>query len=60
MSSVLVALLFGAGAGVWVYTKLAPRAGAGNQSSALIGGAIAGLALFAFFYTLLHFILNIG
>ncbi len=59
MTAFLTAIFFAAGAGGWVYTKLSPRAGLGNQQSAFIGGGVAALIAFIFFFTLLRYVFNI-
>jgi hypothetical protein len=51
--------MFGAGVGAWAYAKLSRSVGAGNQRNAFIGGAIAGLVVFIFFFTLFKYVLNI-
>jgi hypothetical protein len=60
MSAFFIALMFGAGVGGWVYTKLSRRVGLGNQGQAFLGGGIAALGAFIFFFTLLKYVLQIG
>lgn len=45
-TALLTALLFAAGAGTWIYTKLQQRTGYGNSRSALQGAAIAAGLIF--------------
>ncbi len=59
MTSVLASIMFGAGVAAWVYAKLARSVGAGNQQNAFIGGGIAGLVAFIFFFTLFKYVLDI-
>jgi hypothetical protein len=58
MSAFLVSLLFAAGAGTWVYTKLGRRTGGGNQQGAVIGAAVAAVLIFLFAFTFLKYVLN--
>jgi hypothetical protein len=51
--------MFGGGVAVWAYAKLSRQVGAGNQRNAFIGGGVAGLAAFIFFFTFFKYILNI-
>ncbi|MEO6513772.1 MAG: hypothetical protein ABIR37_03720 [Candidatus Saccharimonadales bacterium] len=60
MSAFLISLLFAAGAGTWIYTKLGRRTGGGNQQGAFIGAGVAAVLIFLFVFTLLKFVLNIG
>ena len=59
MSALLISLLFAAGAGTWVYTKLGRRTGGGNQQGAFIGAGVAAVLIFLFVFTFLKFILDI-
>ena len=59
MSAFLISLLFAAGAGTWIYTKLGRHTGGGNQRSAYIGAAAAAALIFLFVFTFLKFILDI-
>jgi xanthine/uracil permease len=59
MSALLIALLFAAGVGTWIYTKLAQRTGGGNQRGAFMGAGVAAVLIFLFAFTLLKFVLNI-
>jgi uncharacterized membrane protein SpoIIM required for sporulation len=46
LTSFFTALLFAAGAGVWIYTKLQQRTGYGNSTSAVQGAAVSALLIF--------------
>jgi hypothetical protein len=60
MSAFLIALLFAAGAGTWIYTKFGRRTGGGNQQNAFIGAGVAAALIFLFVFTFLKYVLNIG
>lgn len=47
MSNFLIAFLFAAGGGTWIYTKIYSRTG-GNTQHALIVAGLSGLLLFGF------------
>lgn len=46
ITAFFTALLFAAGAGVWIYTKLQQRTGYGNSTSAVQGAAISAVLIF--------------
>ena len=52
MSNFLIAFLFAAGAGTWIYTKVQQKTG-GNTQQALIVGGISGGLLFLFMLVVL-------
>lgn len=48
----LLALIISVCAGVWVFTKLNQRTGYGNNSGALKGAAVAGVAIFVVVFSI--------
>lgn len=46
MASWIVALLFAASIGTWIYTKMARQAGYGNSRNAYIGAGLAAATIF--------------
>jgi hypothetical protein len=58
MSAFVVAFMFAAGVGTWVYAKLARTSGESNQRNAIIGGFITAAIAFLVFYSLLDMFTN--
>jgi tetrahydromethanopterin S-methyltransferase subunit D len=58
MGDGFVSLMFGAGFGTWVYSKLMKNTM--NQKNSLIGGAVAGIGGCVVLYTLVKFTLHIS
>lgn len=58
MSSFLIAFLFAAGAGTWIYSKMYSRTG-GNQLNSLLIGGLSGAVLFLLMLGLLAIIGNV-
>lgn len=56
MSNHLIALMFGAGVGGWVYTQIMRQTG-GNLKSSWIITAISGIVAYFVMYTLLAWVL---
>lgn len=57
MSALLVAVMFTAGFGMWVYAKLQRNTGGGNNKNALIGAGVAGVIGFIVVFSLFRMIL---
>lgn len=57
MSNFLIAFLFGAGAGTWIYSKIYKNTG-GNNKSALTTAGIGGFILFLLMLIILSFIMD--
>lgn len=57
MSNVLIAFLFAAGAGTWIYSKMYARTG-GNQQHALLVAGLSGGLLFLFMLAILAIVGN--
>jgi hypothetical protein len=58
MSPFVVALMFSAGAGAWVYSKMSHRIGEGNGRQAVIGTGVFTLVLFIIIYITLRTFFN--
>lgn len=58
MSTFVISLMFSAGAGTWLYTKLVRRSGDGNGSQAIIVAVILTLIIFLVLYLTLHSFLD--
>lgn len=58
MSSWLLAFLFGLGVGTWTYLKLAHSNGNANPQSNMMLGALAGVIVYLFVFSLLKLVLN--
>ena len=59
MSSTLIALMFGAGVGVFVWSKLARSTGNAKPLNVVIGAAVVGLITFFVCYSLFAWVLHI-
>lgn len=59
MSSTLIALLFGAGAGAFVWSKLARTTGNAKPMNVVIGAVVVGLIAFFVCYSIFAWILHI-
>ncbi len=55
----LYALFFGAGAATFIYTKMGRRVGFTNTENLTIIVVVAFIITTIFFYTILHYIINI-
>lgn len=54
--AIFTSVLFAAGAGVWIYTKLQQRTGYGNSSSAAKGAIISALLIFVIVFVTAMFL----
>jgi hypothetical protein len=59
MNATLIALMFGFGVAGWVWSKVGRRTGNADPKSVYVTAAVAGVAAFIFFFTLLKFVVNI-
>jgi len=58
MSPLLVSLLFGLGVGGFVWSKISLSTGNARPASVTMAAAVAGIAAFIFFFTLLKFVFS--
>lgn len=58
MSNFLIAFLFAAGAGTWIYTRVQAKTG-GNTQQALVVAGLSGLLFFLFMLLVLSIVGNI-
>lgn len=59
MSNTFISLFMAAGVAAWVYSKMGRRVGYGNNQSVWTIVAVTFVLVFAFFFTLLTFVVNI-
>lgn len=59
-SSLVVSLLFAAGAGGWAYAQLVRRTGGGNVQATIIGTAFIAIAVFVFFFVTLKLVIHLS
>lgn len=54
----MIAFFFAAGVAGWTYSKMGRRVGYGNTQNVAVIVAVTFVIAFLFFFTLLHFVLN--
>lgn len=59
MSDSLISLFLAAGVSGWVYSKMASRVGAGNDKTLWTIVGVCFVFVFAFVWTLLHFVIHL-
>jgi hypothetical protein len=60
MNNFLIALMFGAGVGGFVWSKIGRKTGNANPNGVYMTAAVSGLIAFIFFFTLLKYVLNLS
>lgn len=59
MSDVWISLFMAAGVAAWVYSKMGRRVGYGNSQNVWTLVGVSFVLVFAFFFTLLRYVINL-